>query len=182
MPLSPPTNREQIHHRAVECRGYRREDGLWDIEGYLRDTKSYTFSNQDRGEMEPGTPIHEMWLRLTVDDELLIHEAEASLDYGPYNICPRIATNYANLKGLRIGPGWRREINKIVGGVNGCTHLRELLGPVATTAFQTIYPIMSRQRRRAGEKQRPAMLGSCHAYSADSEVVKRLWPDYYKGN
>jgi len=181
MPLSPPAARKPIHHRNIDCRGYQRDDGLWDIEGHLTDTKTYTFSNHDRGEIAPGTPIHEMWLRLTVDDELLIHAVEAALDYGPYTICPRITVNYQSLQGLRIGPGWRREINKVVGGVKGCTHLRELLGPVATTAFQTVYPILSRQRRTAGEKHKPPMLGSCHAYASDSEVVKRLWPDHYTG-
>jgi len=182
MPLSTPVKREPIHARTVHCHGYRRDDGLWDIEGHLIDTKSYTFANHDRGEITPGVPIHEMWLRLTVDDELLIHAAEAALDYGPYTMCPRIAVNYEQLKGLRIGTGWRREFNKVVGGVHGCTHLRELLGPVATTAIQTIYPILSRQRQEAGEKQKPVMLGTCHSYAPDSEVVKRLWPEYYTGD
>ncbi len=38
MPLSPPAaSREHIHTRVVECRGYRRDDGLWDIEGHITD-------------------------------------------------------------------------------------------------------------------------------------------------
>lgn len=182
MPLPPPSDREPIHQRVVQCHGYRRDDGLWDIEGYLRDTKSYTFTNHDRGDITPGAPIHEMWLRLTIDDEFLIHAAEATLDYGPYNICPRIAPNFKRLQGLRITPGWRRQANQLVGGVNGCTHLRELLGPIATTAFQTIYPILSRERRSAGTRQKPPLLGTCHAYAPDSEVVRRLWPEYYNND
>ena len=35
MPLPESALREQLHTRRIECRGYRREDGLWDIEGTL---------------------------------------------------------------------------------------------------------------------------------------------------
>ncbi len=41
MPLSAPAPRQLMHNRAIECRGYQREDGMWDIEGHLVDTKTY---------------------------------------------------------------------------------------------------------------------------------------------
>ncbi len=76
MPLSEPNAREHIHTRDISCRGYRREDGLWDIEGHLVDTKTYAFDNRFRGEVAPGMPVHEMWLRVTVDDDLRIKDVE----------------------------------------------------------------------------------------------------------
>ncbi|MBT5415020.1 MAG: DUF2889 domain-containing protein [Rhodospirillaceae bacterium] len=178
MPLSTPVDREHIHTRTVECRGYRRADGLWDIEGHLVDTKTYGFDNQDRGRVEAGEPVHEMRLRLTIDDAFLIHEAEATTEYGPYRICGDIAPNFALLKGLTIGPGWRRGIQAAVGGTKGCTHLVEMLGPMATAAFQTIWPFNAKRRQRP-EGQRPAMMGTCHAYAEDSAISRRLWPDYF---
>ncbi|MBT8434953.1 MAG: DUF2889 domain-containing protein, partial [Gammaproteobacteria bacterium] len=33
MPLTKPVKRKLAHTRVVTCQGYRREDGLWDIEG-----------------------------------------------------------------------------------------------------------------------------------------------------
>ena len=54
MPLSSPAERAHIHTRTVECKGYRRSDGLWDIEGRLVDVKSYTFHNNERGDVPPG--------------------------------------------------------------------------------------------------------------------------------
>ena len=33
MPLPAPAPRTLKHTRAIECTGYEREDGLWDIEG-----------------------------------------------------------------------------------------------------------------------------------------------------
>ena len=121
MPLTPPATREAIHHRRIDCRGYRRADGLWDIEGHLTDVKSYPFENAWRGEIQPGEPIHDMWLRLTLDDELTVIEVEAATAAGPFPICGAITPAFATLAGLRIGPGWRREVQRRLGGVNGCT-------------------------------------------------------------
>ena len=68
MPLSPPAPREPIHNRSVECRAYQREDGLWDIEGHMVDTKWYEYHSEKRGNVAAGTPVHDMWIRLTVDE------------------------------------------------------------------------------------------------------------------
>ena len=40
MPLSAPAARERLHTRQIECHGYRRADGLFDIEGHSTDTKT----------------------------------------------------------------------------------------------------------------------------------------------
>jgi hypothetical protein len=118
MPLTPAARREPIHRRRIDCRGYRREDGLWDIEGHLTDVKSYPFANAWRGEIRPGEPIHDMSLRLTLDDDLTVIAVAAATDAGPFAICPAITPAFARLEGLRIGPGWRREVHKRLGGVN----------------------------------------------------------------
>jgi hypothetical protein len=181
MPLSAPAPREPIHFRSVECRGYRRDDGLWDIEGYLRDTKSYAFRNQHRGEMAPGEPVHEMWLRLTIDEEFLIHAVEAVMDASPFHLCPAITPNFQRLVGLRIGPGFKAKLRERLGRTEGCTHLVELIGPVATTAVQTILPLKDSKRPAAAPRQRPAILDTCHALASDSDVVRQIWPEFYTG-
>ncbi len=146
MPLSAPAAREPIHTRRVTCQGYRRADGLWDIEGHLTDVKSYAFHTEERGHMEPGDPIHQMWMRLTVDDGLTVQAVEAVTEHSPYRACGSILPNFQTLVGLRIGPGWTRAVKERLGGPKGCTHLVELLGPLATTAFQTVFPILTRER------------------------------------
>ena len=188
MPLSASADREHIHTRNVECRGYRRADGLWDVEGHLTDVKAYPFTNDFRGTITPGEPLHDMWLRVTVDDTLTIVAAEAVTDNGPYHLCGDITPNFQRLVGLSIRPGFTRKVRENLGGVHGCTHLVELLGPMATTAFQTIYPMLMREKSErgeeapSGEKRRPALLNSCHAYASDGEIVKRHWPDFYTGD
>ena len=183
MPLSPPQPREHMHTRDITCTGYRRADGLWDIEGHLTDTKTYAFTNDERGEVPPGVPVHEMWIRLTVNDALEIKEVEAATDFSPFALCRDVAPNFQRLVGLRIGPGWRKRALEKVGGVEGCTHIVELLAPVATTAFQTIFPIKSRERPAAASSsdKPPRLLNTCHAFRSDGEKVKELWPKFYDG-
>lgn len=190
MPLSPPVERELVHDRTVVCRGWRRTDGHWDIEGHLVDTKTYGFPNEYRGFIEPGQAIHDMWLRLTIDRDLMIVAVEAVTDSGPFPICPDIAPNFQRLVGLSIGGGWRRAVRERLGGAEGCTHLVELLGPMATTAYQTIFGERSRERREAearGEpvapedpERKPRLLNSCHAFAESSPVVAKIWPRWYR--
>ncbi|MDO9711950.1 DUF2889 domain-containing protein [Paracraurococcus lichenis] len=185
MPLSPPAKRQLLHLRDIELRGWQREDGLFDIEAHLLDRKTYAFENDDRGTMEPGAPLHGMWLRLTVDLDMVIVAAEASSDHTPYAICPGAAPNFTRLAGLRIGPGFNRAVAERVGGTAGCTHLRELLGQMATVAFQTLYPIRAERERAETERlmasgerpaRKPAMVGTCIAYAEDSPVTLARWP------
>ncbi len=181
MPLSDPVARQALHQRAIECRGYRRDDGLFDIEAHLVDTKSYGVENRHRGEIKPGDAIHDMWLRLTVDDGFVIRRAEAATDASPFAICPAITPAFAKLKGIVLGRGWSREVRQRLGGVNGCTHLVELLGPMATVAFQTIWA--ARRNAAGGEapKTKPPYLNQCHALASDSEVVREQHPEWYTG-
>lgn len=181
MPLSPPAARRPLHRRLIDMHGYAREDGLFDIEGHLVDTKPHGFVTLDRT-VGPDEPLHGMWIRLTVDDDLLIHACEASTDFSPYAICPGAAPNFARLAGLRIGLGFNRAVQERVGGTLGCTHLREMMAQLATVAFQTTYD--ARQARRkaeaaaTGRVHRPALVDSCLAYAEGSDVVARHWPDY----
>jgi hypothetical protein len=179
--LSAPAPRKLLHQRSVQCYGYAREDGLYDIEGHLVDVKTYPIADLDRGPIGPGEPVHEMWLRLTVDIDLNIVGAEARTVWGPYSMCGDITPNFKRLEGLTIKAGFTQKTRELLGRTEGCTHLVELLGPIATTAFQTIYPDRARRDRAAGVRKRPALIDSCHAWGAGSEMVAKRYPDYYTG-
>ena len=179
MPLPPATRRSGIHDRTVECRGYRREDGLWDIEGHLIDRKTNDFQSLHGRFVASGEPIHEMWLRLTVDGDLLVHDVIAVTDNSPYPMCPAAAESVGLLRGLRIASGWTAEVRRRLGGRTGCTHLTELLGPVATVAFQTLAKV-----RQAGPDARsdtgiPLKIDTCFAYASDGDLVRQRWPDLF---
>src|SRR5512132_2933069 len=99
MALSRPERRQHIHSRDSRCRGFRREDGLWDIEAMLEDTKTYSFANQDRGGIAAGEPIHRMHVRLTLDDDLVVRAAEAATEAGPFDLCGAITPVFETLVG-----------------------------------------------------------------------------------
>ncbi len=184
MPLSPPAARQHLHTRTITMQGFEREDGLYDIEAHLVDTKTYGFDSQDRGRVEAGEPLHGMWVRLTVGEDMVIRACEAVSDHTPYRICPEVTPNFARLAGVSVGPGFNRAVKERVGGPLGCTHLREVLAQMATVAYQTIGP--RRWRRLAAEraaqiargetptiKPRVLPVNSCYAYAEGSEVVRR---------
>ena len=182
MPLSPPAKREPIHTREFVCRAYERADGLFDLDARLTDVKPYGFANRDRGRIEAGEPIHDMWIRLTIDGDFTVRDVEARMDGAPYRICSRIAPDHARLVGERIGPGWNRRLRDLFGGTRGCTHLREMLGRMATVSFQAVYA----RRWRSGEAQRPPpgkpwVIDGCHTWAADGPVVREEFPDWYTG-
>ncbi|MDA1371919.1 MAG: DUF2889 domain-containing protein [Proteobacteria bacterium] len=187
MPLPDGSPRKHVHTRAIEYRGYEREDGLWDIEAHMTDKKTYEFKNNWRGEIKVGEPLHEMLLRVTIDDSFVIRDVIAVTDNSPFQMCPEITPFYKTLIGIRMGPGWRKAIRMKVGGVQGCTHLTELLFPMATVAMQTIWPLRSKKRNRTDSDtpesgKRPVVLDTCHAWSTDSPVVKENASKYYTGD
>ena len=180
MALSKPQPRKHLHTREIQCRGYERDDGLWDIEGRIVDTKTYSFDNADRGGVAAGEAVHHMEVRLTLDDDMVVQKAEASTEMSPYSICGVINPAFSELEGLTIKPGWRGQVIKRLGGVKGCVHITDLVtGPVAVTAHQTIFTAR-KKRKTAAPGGKPLQLNSCHAYRSSSHVVKRLWPDFYQ--
>jgi hypothetical protein len=185
MPLpEPKLSRKLMHTRTVTCRGYERDDGLWDIEGHMTDTKNYNFPNQARGgEIKAGEPLHAMGIRLTLDRDFYIHDADACTDWAPFQLCPGIAARYKQLIGMHIKPGWNLKIKQLFNGINGCTHLTELLGSMATTAFQSIHGRHKEtSASKSGEIEQSRIINSCHALRSDGDVVKQHWPQLYSGN
>jgi hypothetical protein len=176
MPLPEPTAaRTPLHRRTIEIRGWKREDGLFDIEGHLLDTKDVDFK-LSTGVRSAGRPIHSMWLRLTIDAKLHIVDAAASTDDMPYpGECDRISPDYRKLVGLAIRPGYNQRVKELLGGVHGCTHLTELAGTLATAAFQTLAGQVAQDPER-----KPYQLDKCHALATTSPSIERYYPRWYR--
>ena len=64
-----------------------------------------------------------------------------------------------------------------VGGINGCTHMVEMLFPIATTAFQTIYSYKNKNTKK--KSQQPTLINSCHSWRDNGEVIKKEFPEFY---
>src|SRR5687767_5170896 len=205
MPLPAPAPREHLHTRTVTCQGFLRQDGLWDIEGRIVDVKTYAFENDWRGRVDTGTPVHEMWIRLTIDDRMEIKAVAAATDHSPFQICPDILPNFQRLVGLKIGHGFTREVRARLGGPQGCTHIVEMLQQVATVAFQTTVSERARALRKQQKaaprpapaevaadpgqtadapktpRRPPIVVDTCHAWKSDGPLVQRYMPDFFTG-
>lgn len=170
--------REELHHRSIDLRFFRRSDGLFEVEGRLGDTKSHPFRRLLAEEdAPPGQHLHDITVRLVLDAGLQVQAAHAEMRATPFGICPGAAGALQSLRGLRIGEGWNRRVRELLGGVASCTHIVELLGPMATTALQGIGPL----RIDAGNDPGKAVQGrfrvdSCYAFAAGREVVANLLP------
>lgn len=178
MPLPPPVARSALHSRRIHCQGYRRDDGLWDIEAHLLDTRDEPMQTLGRGQIAPGEPLHEMWMRMTVDDELQVRDLQASIEQAPYPACPHFPRDrFEKLIGQRIAPGWTARVRLALGGVHSCTHLVELLGPLATTAIQTVYAWRGETLDGAQHRPPQDFVDSCHSLSREGQVARQLWPE-----
>jgi hypothetical protein len=180
MPLPDPVDREAVHRRAIDLQAWRRRDGLYDIEAHLVDTKSAPFMRALNPEPIPaGEPLHDLWVRLVIDDHFLVHDAIAASDVTPFPVCREATGSLKVLVGECIGAGWSKLVKERLRGAAGCTHLMELLMPLATVAIQAMVPITQQRPLRTDANGRPRKIDSCYAYAAEREVVKALWPQFH---
>src|SRR5437763_7936918 len=133
MPLPiADVEREHTHTRRVRYEGYKRADGLWDIEAHLTDVKNHDLTMKT-GVRRAGQPIHEMWLRVTIDRSLTILNAVAVSEAVPYpGGCESIAPAYRRLIGLNLIRDFTKQTRAIFGSVKGCTHITEMLRGLPT--------------------------------------------------
>src|SRR4051812_28950666 len=109
-------DRKLLHTRRIVCEGYERSDGLFDLEGWLTDTKSYVSSSIERFDIPAGDPFHSMGLRLTVDTTYTIRDAVAAMEATPMSICTEVTPNFSRLVGVQFVSGYRQKVQKLLGG------------------------------------------------------------------
>ena len=174
--------RELLHTRSIDLQGYLRSDGLYELEARLTDRKTYDSRRFPDQTLPAGAPLHDMSVRMSFDEDLRIHEFHATMAATPYDGCREAEPHFESLAGLTIKAGFLREANRRVAGVKGCTHLREMLQQIATTAFQTVVGVRLRRRDAALENPttRPTLIDSCTGYRADGEWVRVRWPQFYE--
>ena len=124
-----------MHTRTIHCEGFRRDDGLWDIEARIVDMKTFAYHEPIRGDRKAGDRVHDMIVRLTITDDLEVRDVQVAMPATPYPTCQQAMPAYQGLIGKRIGQGWRRAVLECVGGTKCCTHVRELLFPMATATY-----------------------------------------------
>ena len=181
---NPNTNdevtREELHFRRIDMRGWRRSDGLFEVEGRVIDRKPHAFKVPNGSKVvAANAPLHDMGVKLVFDDAMLVHEVFAFTDAAPYTDCLAAGDSLQTLKGMRIAAGWSAEVTRRLAGVTSCTHLMQLLIPMGTTAFQSLTTLRMKRPEPLKADGQPAKINSCYAYAADRSVVMHRWPMFY---
>ena len=182
MPLSPPVSRSLRHTRAITVEAYARDDGLWDLDASIRDVKTRDIE-LGSGTRPGGVPVHDLKLRVTIDRNMTIVDAEAASDAVPYpGYCETIGPAYKKLVGLSLMNHFRLHLKDRLSGVLGCTHLTELAQVLPTAALQAYADDVFDDRGGAdadankSAAERPFELDRCHALRSDGPAVATYYP------
>ena len=174
--------RREMHMRRIEMRAFAREDGLWDIEAHLRDEKPFAYVDPGRGRQAPGDAVHDIRVRLTLDNDRIVRDVGVEMGSMPFGTCHEIKDSLRPLIGERVGRGWRQILKKIPRNAT-CAHVHEVLVPMATVVHQGMS-----MGRDPDEKvaivpdttlaQQPFFVDDCHSWRADGPVVAQFYPQF----
>lgn len=177
---NPPkfVSRNLIHTRKIITQAFLREDGLWDLEANLLDTKSKDFLLSS-GVRKSGDAIHDMTLCITIDASFNILDAKAVTHAAPYEqYCNKIEPEYKKLVGLNLAKGFRMAVKDLYSGVSGCSHMTELCSVLPTVAIQSFAGEVIKVTDQ-GDGKMPFQLNGCHALRTDGETVKKYYPAWF---
>src|SRR5487761_1921832 len=183
MLLEQSEDKELVHTRQIVCRGYRRKDGLGQIEASVADEKGQPVPFKSRPDVLAGELIHHLSLCVVIDDDYQIRDVAAKTTAAPWPKCTDVAADYRKLIGLRIGPGFTRAVREVLGGTLGCTHLTDLLVQVGNTYMQASLPDRLARQKLHGDDPRQwpdartlAFVDGCHAWRKDGPVLAAEYP------
>lgn len=187
MALPPATpDRQPKHRRCIDVQVFARDDGLWEVDARITDTKARDWPLSS-GIRPAGTPVHDMLLRLVVDEHLVIRAAGARTDWMPYpGQCDAYGDAYERLVGLSLVKGFRQAVHERLGGARGCTHLTEMAQVLPTAVIQAFAgDVINTQEGgqdpdHPGRDMPPFQLDRCHALRRDAEAVRLYYPRWYR--
>ena len=179
LPTAAP-ERQLKHRRSIEVQIYARGNGLWEVDADIRDTKTHDAALAG-GVRAAGEPIHDMLLRVLVDERFNILEAGSQTRAMPYpGHCDHHGDVYQRLVGLNLMHGFRRDVNQRLGGVVGCTHLTELTQVLPTALVQAFAGEVLDTRENSNSDEQPFQIDRCHALRSDGAAVQTFYPRWYR--
>jgi hypothetical protein len=179
LPTAAP-ERQLKHRRSIDVQIYVRGNGLWEVDAQLCDVKTRD-AQLAGGVRTAGQPIHDMLLRLVVDERLNVVEAGSQTRWMPYpGQCDAHGDAYARLAGLNLLKGFRAAVNERLGGVLGCTHLTELAQVLPTAVVQAFAGEVIDTRGDGASGKRPFQIDRCHALRSDGAVVRTFYPRWHR--
>ena len=179
LPTAAP-ERQLTHTRSIDVQIYARGNGLWEVDARITDTRERETQGA-AGVRAAGEPIHDMWLRLVVDERFNILEAGARTRAMPYpGDCDAYGDVYGRLVGLNLMQGFGLAVLARVGGVQGCTHITELTKVLPTAVMQAFAGIVIAIDGAGEAGAPPFQIDRCHALRADAPAVREHYPRWYR--
>jgi len=181
MPLPPAAPERQLkHRRSIDVQVHARGNGLWEVDAEITDTKTRD-ATLAGGLRRAGEPIHDMLLRIVVDERFNIVEAGSETRWMPYpGECNEHGDAYSRLVGLNLLKGFRQEVKARLGGTAGCTHLTELTQVLPTAVVQAFAGDVLNTREDSDSGHPPFQIDRCHALRRDGEAVRLFYPRWHR--
>ena len=174
------SDRQLKHRRSIAVQIYARGNGLWEVDAHITDVRPHE-TRMATGVLPAGEPIHEMLLRLVVDERFNVVEAGAQTSAMPYpGECNSYGDIYGRLVGLNLMKGFRHAVRERLGGVQGCTHITELTQVLPTAVVQAFAGEVIDTRGDAADSEQPFQIDRCHALRADGRAVRTYYPRWYR--
>jgi hypothetical protein len=181
MSLPPAAPLRQLkHRRQIDVQVFSRGNGLWEVDARLTDTKTRDLQLAD-GVRPAGTPIHDMLLRLVVNEQFDVLEAGSQTEWMPYTgVCDEHGDAYGQLVGMNLMRGFHKQLRETLGGSRACTHITELAQVLPTAVMQAFSGLVVDTRGDSPGASRPFQLDRCHALRGDGDTVRRHYPRWYR--
>ena len=168
------------HSRRIEVQVYARADGLWEVDACLSDSRTHELRLLT-GLRGAGEPIHDMLLRLVVDEQFNVLQAGSQMRATPYpGQCDAGEDVYARLAGLNLLKGFRQGVKTRCGATQGCTHLSELTQVIPTAVIQAFAGDVIDVLDRPDATAPPFQIDRCRALRADGQAVQTYYPRWYR--
>lgn len=174
------SEKERIHRRTITVNSYEMGDGIIQVEGVLTDERFFPSIYYSRNQfIDPGI-VHEMTVQLDIAlPDLEIKKAAAVMNEVPMDSCREIEAFVQKMVGLKIKPGFTRKVRALLGGVEGCLHLTNLILTMGSAAMQGFWAHYSRRRGgakavRAPEFDPGLLKDSCWMWRGDGPLFTRM--------
>lgn len=174
---------EKASQRTITVTTYKAGPGKAVVEGRLIDQR-FRENFYLTGEKRPAGEFHNMIVRFLVDtSRLIIEDVEVELVKVPRQECSELYDSLSVIKGVRISKGFTQKIKSLLGGIQSCAHLRELVEVMGPAAIQGVFCIVAenesalqtlignpQMRRHIAD----SVVNSCHVWREDGPQLKKM--------
>jgi len=172
-------NRQQIHTRNISLSTYPHTGSQVLVHGKLKDKRYIPVFDLTGKLKNPGT-IHNMSVTFLIDpNPLTIIKAEAQMVTVPMPECRATMDLVDLLNGVKIESGFSSQIQQIMGGNRGCTHL---CGLVKAMGQEIVQGWLTQKRSEETPipvslddiKEKQFLLDSCRLWKKDGPKMQEL--------